>query len=176
MPSDFKEALDDTLKNEGVLSNDKYDPGGITKNGISLRFLEENGIDVNHDGSINGKDIYDLSLDDITTIYKLVFWQKTKIFMIDNQQLANKVFDLSVNMGSIQAIKLLQRALILDAPAQLVMDGLIGPATLKAIVKCKIDSLLKHYRLFARDYYKNLVVKNPHLSKFLNGWLKRASK
>ena len=35
--SDFNKAVEKVLKFEGVLSNDKYDAGGLTKYGISKR-------------------------------------------------------------------------------------------------------------------------------------------
>ena len=35
--SDFNKAIEKVLKFEGVLSNDKYDAGGLTKYGISKR-------------------------------------------------------------------------------------------------------------------------------------------
>jgi lysozyme family protein len=175
MKSKFEDAIGQTLKNEGGLSNNKNDPGGITKYGISLRFLQENGIDINKDGSINGKDVNDITVPEAISIYKMYFWEKSKIFLIDNQKLANKVFDLSVNMGGKQAIKLLQEAINIHVMPHLVEDGIIGLKTLKGIDSVSIDVLMADYRLCAKLFYERLVAKNPNCKVFLDGWLKRAS-
>ena len=174
MNSDFEEAVDGTLKNEGELSNNKYDPGGITKYGISLRFLKEIELDINHDKLINAKDILDLTEEDAKGIYKIYFWQNTNIFLIDSQMLANKVFDLSVNMGAIQAIKLLQEALNMNISTSIGVDGIIGRKTLNAINNVSIDVLMKDYKDTAAAYYKRLVAQNPNLQIFFDGWIKRA--
>lgn len=175
MESNFDDAIGQTLKNEGGLSDNPNDPGGITKYGISLRFLQENGIDINHDGTINGKDVENLTVPEAESIYKLYFWEKLKIFLIDNQTLANKVFDLSVNMGGEQAIKLLQEAINMHVTPPLQVDGVIGLNTLKGIDSVSIPVLMGDYRLCAKLFYERLVAQNPNFKVFLNGWLKRAA-
>lgn len=173
--SKFEDAIDQTLKNEGGLSNNKNDPGGITKYGISLRFLKECGIDINNDGAIDSKDVVNLTVPQAVKLYKLYFWEKSKIFLIDNQVLANKVFDLSVNMGGKQAIKLLQEALNMHVTPQLVKDGIIGQNTLKAIDNISMHVLMGDYILCAKLFYEQLVAQKPNLQIFLDGWLRRAA-
>jgi len=175
MNNDFSDAIGQTLKNEGGLTDNPNDPGGITKYGISLRFLQENGIDVNNDGTINGKDVENLTVPEATSIYKLYFWEKFKIFLIDNQILANKVFDLSVNMGGNQAIKLLQEALNMHVTPPLVIDGVIGQNTLRAIDNISLHVLMGDYRLCANLFYEHLIAQNPNFKVFLDGWLKRVA-
>lgn len=175
MTSNFKEAISITLKNEGGLSNNKEDLGGITKYGISLRFLKELDIDINGDGSINGKDIQDMTLDEAESIYKTQFWDKLNIGSIDNPAIANKVFDLSVNMGGFEAIKLLQRAINLGIQMQIKEDGIIGSMTLNILNNVNLPYLLNSYKQLAYNFYKELVLKKPQLQVFLDGWLNRAN-
>lgn len=173
--SNFQDAVNITLKNEGGRSNDEVDPGGSTDYGISLRFLQENNIDINHDGLINGKDIDSLTEQEAISIYKSQFWDKLNIGAIKNEVLADKVFDLSVNMGGYQAIMLLQEALNLQLRIQIKTDGTIGPMTISAINNVNIPQLLIAYKKLAANFYQNLVAKKPALQKFLAGWLKRCN-
>ena len=43
------------------LVDDPDDPGGITKYGVSFRFLKDHGIDVDGDGDIDAEDIRGLN-------------------------------------------------------------------------------------------------------------------
>lgn len=175
MSNDFQEAVEITLKNEGGLSIDKSDPGGITNYGVSLRFLQENGVDINGDGSINAKDILQLTEQDAISIYLDKFWNKFNLESIKNDELADKVFDLSVNMGGYQAIKMLQQAINFQLRFRIQTDGIIGKMTLNALNNVNIPALLTAYKALACNFYQNLVVKNYNLQKFLVGWLRRAN-
>ena len=174
MDSDFNEAVVQTLKNEGGLSVDEDDPGGITNFGISLKFLKSNKIDENNDGQINGKDVQDLTIDEATQLYKQEFWNKFKIGLIGQRIIADKVFDLSVNVGGVIAIKLLQRALNMHLKIPIAIDGIIGLNTLKSIAEVGQALVLIGIKDCAIQYYQDLVKKHPHLEKYLTGWTIRA--
>ena len=62
--SDFNKAVEKVLKFEGVLSNDKYDAGGLTKYGISKRMYPS-------------LDIANLTQEQAVAIYKRDYWEKT---------------------------------------------------------------------------------------------------
>src|SRR5690348_11423943 len=64
----------------------------------------------------------------IQTFYFSQIWTPSKIGGLEEQELANRVFDQAVNSGVRKAVKLLQAAIGM-APAD--CDGLIGPATLE---------------------------------------------
>ena len=114
------------MEEEGGLVDHPDDPGGITKFGISLRFLRSIGLDLNRDGIIDGIDIRNLSPLRAKAIYKKEFWNKMKCDKLpDGIDLA--VFDCSVNQGKSAAAKLLQKA------ARVKVDGIIGPITITAI-------------------------------------------
>jgi len=76
---------------------------------------------------------------------------------------------MAVNMGFVQAAKLLQRCLgVAD-------DGIIGTKTLQAINNANAEELLSAYKTKLREFYALLVTKNPKNERFLNGWLRRVS-
>ena len=52
------------------------------------------------------------------------------------------------------------------------MDGVIGPQTLGAANRVRLDT----YTDARCDYYRSLVSRNPKQRKFLKGWLARAEK
>lgn len=68
MKTKFEQALEFTLRWEGGYANDKKDPGGETKYGISDRG------DGTIDGAFLGKSIKDLSLNDAIEFYRTQYW------------------------------------------------------------------------------------------------------
>jgi lysozyme family protein len=109
------------------------------------------------------------------SIYKTQFWNRLNICSISDKTIADKVFDLSVNMGGFQAIKLLQAGANSLNKIQIKEDGKIGSITLFAINNIYAPLLLFSYKKLASDFYENLVIKNPRLQIFLKDWLERAN-
>ena len=164
-------------------TNDQDDPGGATKYGISLRFLK--GItdgDIDHDGDIDTDDIKNLSWTSTKYLYEKHFWHPS--FENLHPQIASKLFDLRVNMGPVQATKIIQathneleKFLSDNSPCGmghyndiLTVDGVMGPKTLSA---CTRDELLKPLMYQAAQFYFNLADKRPASQKYLLGWLRR---
>ena len=152
--SDFNLAIAVVLANEGGLVDNPSDPGGLTNFGISQR-------------SYPDVDIRNLTRDGAAAIYLRDFWHYDGV---TNQALANKIFDMSVNMGH-AAISILQRCV------SVTPDGVWGPATCAATnaVDAAMPGLLDEYKMELANHYRNLVLANPALAQFLNGWLKRAA-
>lgn len=148
------------------------DRGGSTKYGISLNFLKSCSIDladVNHDGIINEKDIVLLTKIQAKKLYFVYFWNPLYC-KIKDIQLANRIFNFSVNTGKLRAIKLLQSSANDCLQAELLkMDGIFGIHTLSFI-----NSIQPQHKIYDEyinnisDYYKGL-----HKPQFLNGWLRR---
>jgi lysozyme family protein len=145
---------------EGGYVNDPKDPGGETKHGISKR-------------SYPFLDIKELTYEQAKQIYFVDFWSKAKCELIENDDMAVKFFDSCVNIGIGQAVKLIQRALR-SAGKEVVEDGVIGSATLKAINGADSTDLLAAFRSEAAGYYRLIVAKTPTQQRFINGWLNRA--
>lgn len=156
----FERAVARVLENECGYTNDPYDSGGETKYGISKR-------------SYPNLDIRNLTLDGAKLIYYRDFWEPQKYKDFDSDELAEKVFDLAVNMGSARANELLQRALrAVGNPVK--EDGIIGKITLTAINASNEKALLAALKSEAAGYYRSIVTKNSNQSRFINGWLNRA--
>lgn len=156
----FEHAVSFVLAHEGGYSNDIDDDGGETKFGISKRIYPD-------------LDINTLTVEQAKAIYKRDFWEPQLYKDIKDVNLATKVFDLAVNMGSIWAHRLVQRAL--RATGQDILeDGILGPMTLTAINKADLTDLLAALKSEAAGYYRTLAATQPRQAKFLKGWLKRA--
>lgn len=164
----FELAIDAVLKNEGGLSNHPLDSGQITNFGISFSFYKT----IKPDATV--LDIKNLTSAQAIDLYEKYFWLPNKYNLITNQQVANKVFDMAVNMGAEMANKCLQRAIFASTGYNLAQDGIIGPQTLGAVNRADPGAVLPALKSEAAGYYRYLIAKNPSLDVFSRGWLHRA--
>lgn len=173
----FDFAMNVILKHEGGFSCDKTDPGGNTNFGISLRFMKELGIDINHDGKIDSNDILSIHFTDAVDIYKKYFWDKYHYEAINSVIIATKIFDMAVNMGPRHAHRIVQESCNLFGK-KINEDGIIGPNTLSILNEVSLEGqeqdLLKKIIQLQKEWYEHIVDINPTLHVFLNGWLNRA--
>lgn len=148
---------------EGGYVFDPDDPGGETQYGISKRAYPE-------------VDIKNLTLSQARAIYERDYWQPLKL---DNVAVAvaGEVFEQAVNLGVSQAIRHLQRALVmLGVPV--AVDGVMGPATLDGAIRLGIraddrEALINCLNGLQFQFYCDLVERKPEQRKFFKGWLKR---
>lgn len=182
----FDEAFENTIKWEGKYSNDKYDTGGETYMGISrVHHPDWNGwkiIDKNRNEGM-GLDGHDILLS-VKDFYKKNYWDKIKGDELIDQKIANKVFDVAVNMGIGTSIKFLQTGLnILNRCQKLYqnisIDGKIGNKTIEALKyylrNDKNIHLLKIINILQGNKYIRIVQNNKTQDKFIRGWLKRVN-
>ena len=157
MDQTFSEAVEVVLRNEGGYVRDPDDPGGETKFGISKR-------------SYPALDIAELTRDEAIYIYHRDFWAANRYGEIEDRGLAEKVFDLAVNMGAKTANVMMQVAINLTGGEPVEVDGIIGPQTLGAVNRHMSPAwLVDKLRVIAVEHYA--AINNP---KFLAGWVKRA--
>lgn len=174
--SRFERCVKAILEHEGGLSKHPKDPGGTTNWGVSLRLLKQIGLDINLDGHIDEFDVINLQRHQAEEIYYKWWWNRYGYNRIHAIDVCEKVFDLAVNMGSVQAHKLLQRALNHIARFSLVDDGIIGTKTLRACNSISHGLVVRQkLRLQAKQFYLDLIESKPELAVFKKGWLKRAS-
>jgi hypothetical protein len=102
-------------------------------------------------------------------IYEVNYCQPLCIADITNQEVADKLLSLGVNIGVLRAAKMLQNAVTV------VGDGRIGPLTLHALDLADPDKVLADLRTEAEGYYEELVKENPQLAVYRAGWLRRAA-
>lgn len=171
--SEFKLAIQPLLEIEGGES-DKDDPGGLTKFGITLTFLKAANIHINDDGIIDEKDIADLTIEDAISIYRVHWWEKFGYSHINDQAIANKVFEMAVNMGGGQAHKLAQRACwAFGGIGTTDDDGILGEKTLKELNRWGAD-LLPVLKSEQANFYRLLAQKDIRIKNRLKGLLNRA--
>ena len=155
----FETALPYVLRNEGGWSDDPNDPGGVTMRGITLGVASAYGIDTK-------EKLKSISTEMIGRIYRDGYWRLDGVV---DQNVATKLFDMSVNMGLVTAVKLAQKEL-----KMVDIDGKCGPATIRAINSFDPEKFLTSLCLASMGHYIAISTKNPNLKKFLNGWTKRA--
>lgn len=172
----------------GLIPTDRVDPGGATNWwGVSLRYLQRAGAidadddgwldgDIDHDGDIDADDIAAMTLDQAVALYHSQWWER---YGYGNLVLgvAGKVFDLAVNMGPGQAHKLLQRAVwAADGEITIADDGVLGAKSIAAVSRYANvpEMLAAPLRSEAAGFYRALIAGKPALSKYRNGWLRRA--
>lgn len=105
------------------------------------------------------------------------YWEPMRLSDVTSQNLANKLFDMAVNMGVHQAAIYAQRAvngLASSGPRLLIEDGRIGEQTLAAINAA--DPIALHQLLcdLSRQHYRHVAALNPAQAPNLSGWLCRA--
>jgi lysozyme family protein len=178
----FDDAIIITLKHEGGFVNDPVDPGGATNWGMSIRYLKGRG-DMNKDGRLDGDidgdgdidvhDIRKMTMEQAIDLYYTGFWLKYKYDNIDDFGVAAKIFDMTVNMGSVQAGKITQRALN-RLGRNLKVDGALGAKSFEAINFVDPEMLLAELRQQQANFYLSLIRRNPDFVKYKRGWLRRA--
>lgn len=178
--SDFNKAIPLILQHEGGWVDNANDPGGATNYGISLAFLADHPHEGDFDGSgtVDAEDIKNMTKDEAIAIYKEFWWDKYGYGQIPDQTIATKVFDFSVNMGASRAHKLLQQALNNAFGLKLTVDGQLGPASYSVIAHIADGNdeqrLITALCNAAWAFYQGLILANPNLQTFANGWKNRA--
>jgi lysozyme family protein len=109
----FDDAFDRLIGHEGGYVNDRRDPGGETKFGISKR-------------SYPGEDIAGMTLERAKVIYRRDFWGPAGCDAVPDS-VRFDLFDFAVNSGVRNAVRALQRTV------GETDDGVVGPLTLQAI-------------------------------------------
>ncbi len=168
----FDPAFQLTVQNEGGFFHNPV-TGEVVNHGVTLTFVRDSGYNPTADEAF----IQNLSEDEAAQIYQKYFWEPHSIGQINDQNLANKVFDLTVNMGAggathEGALTLLQHA-VNDCGGSCMVDGQIGPVTLAQINALDAGQLLAAYRLRAKTRYEAIAAGDPNVANDLNGWLAR---
>ena len=151
----FELAIPIVLRHEGGYVNDPADPGGETNFGISKR-------------SYPDVDIKNLTQNEAMVIYRTHWWDRYNYGAIIPQAVANKIFDMAVNLGASRAHKIVQKVLQID------QDGIVGPATLAELNTQSSLKVIVGLQDTQAQFYRNLVLADPSKQKFLQGWLNRA--
>lgn len=175
--ANFKIALKITGGNEGYISNDPDDRGGFTFCGIASAYWPSwPGFPIvkktlaDNNGNVHAANV---SLKNNATVqgmvdefYKANFWDVNKLDSLNNQPMANSLYDFGVNSGTSEAAKLLQRA------AGVNDDGVIGQQTITAVNNANPETLYDAFQALRKSFYEELATK-PGQHQFLSSWLSR---
>lgn len=154
----FDKFIEIVLAHEGGYVWDKDDLGGETNMGITKRRYPD-------------LDIKNLTVSQAKQIYYDDFYLPLKLHYIKNDLLALHIFDMAVNAGKKNAVKLLQELLFGCGN-----DGVIGPITGQAVYYAdSTTDLVEAYKAKRIEYYYK-VSKRRNNKKFLAGWVNRVYK
>lgn len=175
---DFKPFFWHTMKMEGRFSEIKFDRGGATMFGVTLKTFQgycQNpampiDCDRNKDKKVSTADMFFLRPVDVYPIYKRDYWDVLKADSIKNQAIAEFMVDFIVNSGgSSWNIKALQKTV------GAYPDGKFGVKTLARINGQNANKLFAKLYKFRQYYYYRLAAKDHSQKRFLRGWLNRIS-
>lgn len=188
--ANFKTAFDITMKHEGGYANNPLDTGGETYKGIARK----------HNPSWSGWQIIDniksrfgktaaiinehgrkdsTLQEHVLRVYKLNYWDTVSLDKINNQDIADTLFDVSVNMGYKVASRFLQEALNLCNKNQLsypdiVVDGVVGNITISMLNnKASSKAIFNTINLLKGEKYINIMRSNKTQEVFWSSWLSR---
>jgi lysozyme family protein len=176
--ADFNKAFDKTMGHEGGYVFDPDDAGGETYRGISRKYNPHWSGWVIIDKTRPNFPNHELDAL-VRQFYKVGYWDINKL---DNfpQTIADEMFDTGVNMGTGRASKFLQECLNYlnrgdSLFNDLVVDGDVGPATMKALSKVVGDEeiLLTMLNVCQGRHYMKYMKQSPTQEKYARGWFKR---
>lgn len=161
----FDVAYEFTKENEGGFSNNPHDRVLATYAGISSKWFPDD-----YQAIISAKEENRPAM--VKEFYYRHFWN-TLYELIDDKRLAVRLFDLSVNLGTKQAVGLLQETLNAYSDGEVCKaDGIFGIITLAHVNDKIYVNIEFDYSLRVERYYKTL----PSFKYFGKGWLNRLHK
>lgn len=183
-----KSIITDIIAVEGGYVNHPSDLGGETNFGITFTTANKVSnkkmlVAMGWDGKMRN-----LTQPMAYAIYDVEFWTKLNLDAIFEISpfLADKLFDLGVNVGKARAAKWLQQALnVFNRKGtdykDITVDGGIGNETLtalKAFIKVRgkdrvIKTLLKALITRQGAHYQDIALDNPKNETFMLGWFER---
>ncbi len=173
--ADFSISYNLTMGAEGGYANNPADTGGETYKGVSRKnnpswsgWAIVDAIKATHPSSLNAALNANAELlAKVEAFYLQNYWNVNQTGAINNQQIANQVFDTSVNCGVGRGAQFLQQA------AGVTADRVVGPATLAAVNGADPATLYNSFLALRKQYYLNIIANNPSQAQFKNSWFSR---
>lgn len=164
----FEDALVEMLAHEGGYVNHPMDPGGMTNLGVTRRtYAKYKGVRTT---DITKEQMKNLTVHDVAPIYAHEYWLPVKADELP-VGIGYMVFDFGVNSGPTRAIKRLQKSINHINRQGLVVDGKIGPKTLRAAAQVNVHDLITEYGARRMLFWAAL----SHFSTFRWGWFRRGA-
>jgi lysozyme family protein len=171
--AEFNIAFQKMLSHEGEYVNDPDDRGGETYKGIAHAshsnwpgWLVIDKYKANPDfPSLLEKNI-DLQ-QDVDQFYWTNFWFPLNADRIQNQSIAEAIFDFGINAGIHVSIRMIQSLVGAN------IDGILGTETLNKLNVFDPAVFLPAFIITRIEYYVSLVKKRPLKHKYFYGWVSR---
>lgn len=156
--------IDQTIKREGGFVDHPDDPGGATNMGVTLATLSHFlGREASYD------EIRNLTHAEARAVYQARYMDAPRFSEIADHWLREIVFDAGVLFGPPRASRWLQEA------AGVTADGIVGPATLRAVNAADPRQLgVKFITSWLRRHGER-VQAGKSSPKFIGGWINRAT-
>jgi len=172
--ADFTKAFNLMIVHEGGYVNDLDDPGGETYKGVARkkqpdwigwRIIDRMKKQLNFPSNM---EVNQILQGEIIRFYSVIFWDKVGGDHINDQEVANSIFDFAVNAGVSTSVGL----------AQIVVgtscDGVVGPKTIAAINLFNPDLFIAGFTVEKCRKYIAICKKRPDSRKYFFGWIDRA--
>lgn len=162
--------IDDVIRREGGFVDHPADRGGPTRFGITQGTLSR------HLGRpATAAEVAALGPAVAREIYRQTYYEAPQIDRLP-ARIQPFVFDAAVNHGPPRAIRMVQQVSIAAGFGPLRADGVMGPRTRRAAEaadRAMADWLLAALVEERRNFYHELVERDPGQRVFLDGWLNR---
>lgn len=184
MADNFSTAHKFTLAWEGGETDDAADHGGFTKFGVSLKFLQDLAAEsqANRDTlermgvilPVTRNTIRNLTESLAASLFRWQMWDALKLDLIPLRP-AIVIYDAAVNSGPRQSVLFAQRGYnaCVTYGQPLDVDGMLGPATRKALKLADTDKILMAMLDQREAFYQRIADKDVSQEVFLHGWLNR---
>lgn len=158
----FDDCLAVILANEGGVSNNPIDTGGLTNMGVTQAVYDtyraQQGLPPQPVTFVTGAEA--------TAIYLKSYWTPARCPSLP-VPVDLCVFDTAVNSGAYRASRLLQQCV------GVAQDGATGPKTLAAVAQIDPVTLAADYCNARAAFVQGIIAANPAQRIFLNGWINR---
>lgn len=180
MPS-VRQIASAIVAREGGYVNDRDDPGGATKFGVTIGTMRRLGLDLNGDGKVTDADVKRLTRGQAVEIFIRHYFEQPGLGRLPTA-LQPSVFDMYVNAGG-NAVRILQN-LLGEFGRPVAVDGALGPLSAAAaaeVAKIAPNHIADAYGIARRNYYYRLADRRPASRKYCRrrdggkgGWITRA--
>ncbi len=172
--ADFTKAFQLVIAHEGGYGDDPDDPGGETYKGVARKIHGKwdgwTKVDMlkRQQGFPGNLDKDEELQQDVLKFYRDMFWNRINGDKINDQQVADSIFDFGVNAGLGTSASLAQMVLNIKT------DGVIGPKSIESINAFNSEHFLAAFTVAKIARYINIVKKRPTSRKYFYGWICRA--
>lgn len=171
--ADFTPSFIKTINAEGGYVHDPDDPGGETYKGVA-RSRNPGWSGWGNIDQLKNKKNFPQNLEadsdlqeKVKALYKSNYWDKVKADQINDQDIAESLYDFAVNAGPTVSAKLAQIAV------RTIPDGVIGSKTLEKINSIDKRTFLAVFALAKIERYIEICERRSTSRKYFFGWTKR---